>query len=233
MSPLAKLSGPRETLDQRRVLEKYQRQICDILARHGLTNPRLFGSVRKGTYRPNSDIDLLVDADSTATLLSLAGAQSELAATLGVSVDLRTSEELSERFRQNAISESCSLSEWKALEPGATISPRLRDNDYLHHIQEAIAKIHRHASTKEEFLRSEPVQDSIIRGLEIVGEAVSRLSPQLKNKYPEVPWENISGMRNRLIHGYFDVDLERVWKTIEDDIPDFERAVSQIASDQD
>jgi len=60
---------------------------------------------------------------------------------------------------------------------------------------------------------------SIVRLLEIIGEAARGISPQLKEKYPDIPWRKMAGIRDRLIHGYFDVDMEIVWKTVKEDIP--------------
>jgi uncharacterized protein with HEPN domain len=60
---------------------------------------------------------------------------------------------------------------------------------------------------------------SIIRLLEIIGEAAKKVSDEIRSKYTEVPWEAIIGTRNRLIHAYFDVDLDIVWETVQRDIP--------------
>jgi len=60
---------------------------------------------------------------------------------------------------------------------------------------------------------------SLVRLLEIIGEAARGVSPQLRKKYPAIPWKQMAGIRDRLIHGYFDVDMEIVWKTVKEDIP--------------
>ncbi len=60
---------------------------------------------------------------------------------------------------------------------------------------------------------------SIVRSVEIVGEAASKVSQPFQSAHPSVPWAVIIGMRNRLIHAYFDVDLDRVWDTVENDVP--------------
>jgi uncharacterized protein with HEPN domain/predicted nucleotidyltransferase len=215
-------------LDHQNLLEKHRERILEILAKYGLGNPRLFGSVLHATHDPESDIDLLVDPSSETTLLTLIAAEQEIQKELGLSVDLKTPEELSKRFRENVIAESRSLTDWQSGEKSTHMSPQFRDRDYLNHIQRAIEKIHRYSSDREEFFRREEIQDSVIRGLEIIGEAVGRLSQNLKDAHPNVPWQHISGLRNRLIHGYFDVQLDRVWKTVEEDVPAFEQAVSKI-----
>ncbi len=60
---------------------------------------------------------------------------------------------------------------------------------------------------------------ALVKDIEIVGEAASRLSRALQDRYAHVPWADIVGMRNRLIHAYFDVDLDRVWDTVQQDLP--------------
>jgi uncharacterized protein with HEPN domain len=60
---------------------------------------------------------------------------------------------------------------------------------------------------------------SLVHLLEIIGEAAVGVSAEFRTKYPDVPWNEIVGMRNRLIHGYYDIDLDIVWRTIEEDIP--------------
>ncbi len=60
---------------------------------------------------------------------------------------------------------------------------------------------------------------ALIRCIEIIGEAASRLSAEIREQYPEIPWGDIIGMRNRLIHAYYDINLDILWKTIQDDLP--------------
>lgn len=60
---------------------------------------------------------------------------------------------------------------------------------------------------------------SLIKSIEIIGEAAARTSTDLQDKYPNIPWKNIIGMRNRLIHAYFDINLDVLWNTIKQDLP--------------
>lgn len=100
----------------------------------------------------------------------------------------------------------------------------------LEHIQDAIARIFRYTANRSEtgFMEDELLQDGVIRNLEIIGEAVTKLSVELKEKHPDIPWGEISGMRNRLIHGYLSVNLEIVWDTVQKVLPDFLAQIARI-----
>ena len=64
------------------------------------------------------------------------------------------------------------------------------------------------------------LQDSVIRRLEVIGEAAGRISTQFREQHPEIPWHDMIGMRNRMIHGYDDVDIEIVWNTVQRRLPE-------------
>ena len=73
--------------------------------------------------------------------------------------------------------------------------------------------------TFSEFEDDRQHQLAILKAVEIIGEAASRISEETKAKHPGIPWSEIIGMRNRLVHGYFAVRLDRVWRTVQDDLP--------------
>lgn len=91
---------------------------------------------------------------------------------------------------------------------------------YLRHIFEAIAKVEKYTrGGRKKFMEDTMIQDSVIRNLEIIGEAAKNLPADLRKSYPKVPWRSITGMRNVLIHEYFGVDLGIVWKVVTQRIP--------------
>ena len=84
---------------------------------------------------------------------------------------------------------------------------------------------------REQFLQDTRLQDSVIRRIEIIGEAVRRLSPEFRERHPEIPWMAMTGMRNRMIHGYDDIDMNVVWDTTQDSIPRLLPIVERLASE--
>ncbi|MFO1433216.1 MAG: DUF86 domain-containing protein [Candidatus Competibacteraceae bacterium] len=107
------------------------------------------------------------------------------------------------------------------------------DTVYLQHILAAIARAETYLQDIDEaaFITNFLVQDGIIRQLEIIGEATRRLSVQLRNKYDPIPWDDIAGMRGKLIHDYFGVDIDKVWLTAIEDLPTLKEAVTRILAE--
>lgn len=100
---------------------------------------------------------------------------------------------------------------------------------YVGHILKAIEDIeeYTHAMDFENFSKNKLVQDGVMRKLEIIGEASKRLSPGLRDSAKDIPWKEICGMRDKLIHDYFGVDLMAVWKTATEDTKMLKDALSK------
>jgi len=80
-----------------------------------------------------------------------------------------------------------------------------------------------------DFMQSRVLQHSVVRCIEIVGEASARLSSDIRRENAEIPWVDIIGMRNRIVHAYYDIDIEIIWKTATEDLPELLPEFRRIA----
>jgi len=101
---------------------------------------------------------------------------------------------------------------------------------YINDIHDCILKIEEYLEgiSEERFCEDYEKQDSVLRRLEIIGEAVKRLPEDLKGDYPNIPWKDIAGTRDVLIHEYSGVNLKRIWKTVKKDLPELKNQVGEI-----
>ena len=103
------------------------------------------------------------------------------------------------------------------------------DSDYLRHILDSADWIIELTAEGENKLQTDVrTQDSYIRKFEVIGEAARRLSEHTRSLHPEIPWRQIIGMRNQLIHNYFGVDLDLVWLTATTILPDFRNTIAAM-----
>lgn len=107
-----------------------------------------------------------------------------------------------------------------------------RDKLYIEHILSAIQNIEEYVKdfSRAKFLekKNHMIQNAVIRELEVVGEAVKHLSSNLKQENRSLPWREIEGMRNKLIHEYFSVNLNTVWQTVQKDLPILKEAMMKL-----
>ncbi len=105
---------------------------------------------------------------------------------------------------------------------------------FLLHIRDAIKTIEKYIGNYSfnEFKTDQKTQDAVIRQLEIIGEATSKLVDEMRNEHPEIPWRDISDFRNVLAHEYWDIDIEIVWKAATEEIQDLKNALLPILENQ-
>jgi uncharacterized protein with HEPN domain len=105
--------------------------------------------------------------------------------------------------------------------------------DYLLDMADAFEKIEQFIKGMEfdEFLADDKTAFAVVRGLEIIGEATKMIPDSLRQTYPTVPWKAMAGMRDKLIHHYFGVDLNVVWETAVNDLPPLKSQIQQVLDD--
>jgi len=101
---------------------------------------------------------------------------------------------------------------------------------FLEDILEGIDRITRYVSrfSFEKFAEDEKTIDAVIRNLEVIGEASKNIPDEIRNKYHEIPWKSIVGLRNVMVHEYFGLDLENIWKIIREDLPPLKGKIKEI-----
>jgi uncharacterized protein with HEPN domain len=104
------------------------------------------------------------------------------------------------------------------------------DKVYLSNIIDSIDRILDYTAdiSQKEFNENNMIQDAVVRNFEIIGEATKNISSDLRSDNNHIPWKNMAGMRDKLIHNYMGVDLEAVWKTIEDILPSLRKDISEL-----
>ncbi|NBC26830.1 MAG: DUF86 domain-containing protein [Bacteroidetes bacterium] len=104
------------------------------------------------------------------------------------------------------------------------------DTVYILHIIDSIDQISDYTDQidRGEFKENRLIQDAVVRNFEIIGEAAKNVSNQTREKYSHIPWKQMAGMRDKLIHNYMGVDLNAVWNTIEEIIPDLRNELDNV-----
>ena len=118
---------------------------------------------------------------------------------------------------------------------------QLRQADYIEHILDATQQVRSYVAgtSKEMFLQDRKTQDAVILKILVIGEAAAQILDEhakFAQGHPDIPWNQMKGMRNRMVHGYFETNLELVWETVQVFIPDLEsklRSVPPAADDPD
>jgi len=105
--------------------------------------------------------------------------------------------------------------------------------DYIEDIVEAMSKVKKFTKNMsyQDFIKDEKTVFAVVRALEIIGEAAKNIPESLRRKYPEIPWKDMAGMRDKLIHEYFGAKLEVVWDTVKVEIPALRLKFRRIVKD--
>jgi len=115
--------------------------------------------------------------------------------------------------------------------PGWCMSAPRDDTVYLKHIRDAGQRIESYLDgvSEDEFLEAPLIQDAVIRQIQVIGEAAKRLAAAFRGSTSDIPWSDIAGMRDKLVHDYMGVDLDAVWDTAIRDVPALMSQVEQLS----
>jgi uncharacterized protein with HEPN domain len=108
----------------------------------------------------------------------------------------------------------------------------MRKNDivYLYHILDAISLVEEYTKgmSENEFLSNSMAHDAVVRQIEIIGEAARNISEEFQEKHSKLPWGKMIGIRNKIIHEYFNINYSIVWDTMKDDLPLLKNSIKEI-----
>lgn len=113
----------------------------------------------------------------------------------------------------------------------------MRKRDYADYLQDIIESINEIGvfiknMTSEEFARDKKTVNAVIRSIEVIGEATKKLPGSITEKYPSIPWKKMAGMRNKMIHEYFGIDMDILWKVASGDIPSLKNLIENVIENQ-
>ncbi len=200
------------------VLREHQPELA---ARFGVTSLALFGSVARGESTPDSDVDVLVGFDGPATAQRYFGVWHYLEDLLGRPIDLVTDKTLRPEIRPNVEAEV------------STTAPRSlprRWDFYLRDMLAACEKVaaYTHGLDQAAVAADERTYDAVLRNLEVIGEAATHVPDAVRSAHADIPWRAVIGARNRIIHGYLDIDDDAVWTIVREYVPNLARQLRAV-----
>ena len=196
----------------------------------GIKSLSLFGSVARNEAKANSDVDLLVEfqEEKRLGLFELVGIQQRLEGLLGRDVDLVMPKELKPRLRDRILKEvvpalpALPPVDWQCSDREITYNmPRKDWKIYIEDILEAIGDIQSFTAgiDWETFRTDKRTINAVLHSFTIVGEAARKIPPEVENRHADIPWAEMRGLRNRVVHEYRNVNLEIVWDIIQNYLP--------------
>ena len=235
MAPL-RSSAPIRREDVLRLLAAHREE---LRREHRVRSLSLFGSVARDRAGPESDVDVLVEFNYPASLLTMGGLQQYLVGLFGREVDLVSRDAIKPRLRERILGEEMpvlapapdgsltvvatdGLPGLASDHPGRGDAMAERDwRVWIEDILEAIEAIVQYTTglDLDGFAADRRTVDAVIWNFALIGEAERHAPPDVQARYPVIPWARMQGMRNVLIHDYRNTNLTVVWETARDDLP--------------
>ncbi len=221
-------------------LELFMEELLSLLPylreRYGVKELGVFGSYLRGEQRQDSDLDLLVDFEKDISLWDVMELEEFLSERLGVRVDLIMKSSL--RFRPHTAEKILKsyapvMENWKDMIRQKEM-PKRDYREYIKDILQECEFVRKYTQgiEYEDFLENDLLRHAVVRALEVIGEAVKNLPNELLEKYPQIEWKRVKGMRDRLAHAYFGVDYELLWRVIKEELPSLCNVVKDMLDEE-
>lgn len=230
-----RLTKAARTALAKRKLARFKRilrqHLPDLQARYHVAALGIFGSFVRAEPRVRSDLDILVDfrvyPSSISTFVDM---EEELTALLGIKVDLVPKDGLKPYIGQRILSEVVWLdANGKASKPKTKsranrvppMTPKREYLDFLNDIIQNMEQAQRFVTNRtfDEFAADELVFHALSKVIENMGEAAKHIPDDVRARYPQINWQDMAAMRNRLAHGYFEIKAHILWETATESIP--------------
>lgn len=210
------------------LIENNRQSILSIAHQHGVKKIRLFGSMACQDAKRNSDVDFLVEFEKGRSLFDQIHLMHDLEKLLHRKIDIASESKLDRIIKSKILKEAISLRTKQRTRKVMKMEKRY--SIYVTHILDSLKKIsHYTKKSKSVFMRNTLIQDAVIRKFEIIGEAVKRIPLDVQKLAPEIPWKEMVGIRNILLHQLDDdIDAEKLWQTIEKDTCGLEEQISVL-----
>lgn len=225
------------------LVRRLRARMPTLVERYGVKSLGVFGSYLRGEQKARSDFDVLVEFEARQNALGKwIDMRDELKDTLGVKVDLVENENLKPFIGKRILSEVVWLRRdgrnLRARLPrqkhrGSHMATKREYLDFMSDIVQAMNQVERIVAgiTFDEFILNEEKVLAATKAVENIGEAVKRIPSDVTRRHPEMDWKGMAGMRDKLAHGYFQVNLPKLWETATERIP-FDKPLVAAALEQ-
>ena len=181
------------------IIQKIAVRSGELKKRFSVESLAVFGSVGKGIAREDSDVDILVRYHKTPGIFGFLELKQYLEDIVGRPVDLVTEGALKKQLRNQILQEAIRVAQKLDVPPDDIIDALNAICEYMENIG------------YDDWIQDRKTIDAVIRNLEVIGEAAANIPEEIQKQHPDIPWQQMKGMRNVLIHEYFWVDKDVLW----------------------
>jgi uncharacterized protein len=232
--------SPRRNVELARAKRILRKHLSELHERYSVKSLGVFGSFVRGEQKKHSDLDLLVEYAAPVSLFDCVGLQDHLSDLLGVKVDLVPRQNLRPRIGKRILADVV----WLQLDGKPVTMTQLQNErqgrvaqmkrkreflDFMEDIVKAMDQVERYVAglTLDQLRDDELRSDALCKTIEIIGEATKHIPADVRKRYPDIPWRDMAGMRDVLVHGYFQIDYAELWKAATVSVPNAQPLVAE------